>query len=158
MWACALAASASAAGARTLQASSQSLAGDVAAPLVSLLTVVDGALSPHRVMQALESARAQTHPNLQLVVVDVGVKPRPDLIPAADATWVLYLHMDEYEEAPVGGSGAGDEARSRAALAAALAAARGAVVMLWDAQDLHMPTRVAAQVGPMIGTDVGTCL
>lgn len=136
-----------------LAAAAPALARDVVydapdSPLVSLILVVDTSQPAvgSVVGAAISSARAQTFPNLELVVVDEGIVSHSGIVPPQDMSWVRYEHLGS------GWERGGDAGTRRAAsLAFAVEAARGDILLLWDEWDISMPTRVQAQVDILAG-------
>ena len=84
------------------------------------------------IAQTLDSLLAQTHPNLDIIVVDDG---------STDATWeVLQPYADRVHLIRQANAGIG------AARNTSVQAARGDYIALLDADDLCMPSRMAMQL------------
>lgn len=107
------------------------------APLVSVLIPCFNA--EKYVGEAIESALAQTHPNVEVVVVDDGsTDGSPDVIRS-------FAGRIEFEIGPNRGACA---ARNRA-----LALSRGEYVQFLDADDLLLPTKVERQLPSLVRGD-----
>ncbi len=78
---------------------------------------------------------AQTYTDSELLILDGGTRPIADLVPASDR--IRYTRIDRL---PIVGT-------SRNLLCEA---ARGEIVVHWDDDDWHGPTRLATQVAGMV--------
>lgn len=107
------------------------------APLVSVMVLTVQQRSGY-LQFALEQISAQTYPNIEVVVVDDSpVPPNTSAVPALAWRTVRLVHLP-----------------TRASIGtkrnAAVAAARGVVVVTWDDDDFYSPARVANAVEPIL--------
>ena len=121
-------------------------------PLVSLVCAVDTSEQAEFLVRALAYANQQSYANLELVVVDSNSVNRQDMIPPSELNWVTYVHA---KAANAEGGSPSAAASLHTQYAAAVQAARGSVLMLWDVRDIHASTRVEAQVTPILQQKAG---
>jgi hypothetical protein len=132
----ALACSSSLVVARTVDVASRS------SPLVSLVMATRGGATD-LMRLAIDSARQQTYPNVELVILDGGASASLDAKEAqrVDGEWLRYIHVQSHGAQA---ASLGDLYHTGAMLA------RGAVVMHWDEVHVHSESRVALQVQPLL--------
>jgi glycosyltransferase involved in cell wall biosynthesis len=102
-------------------------------PLVTCVMPTRG--RPHFVAQALEYFRRQDYPSLELVIVDDS--PPDERAPLPDDDRIRVVRVPR-------GTSIGAK-RNRAC-----GLARGEIVVHWDDDDWYAPTRISAQVGPLL--------
>jgi hypothetical protein len=111
-----------------------------AEPLVSCIMATYG--RPHLVPQAVASLLRQTHPALELVVVDDGPESLAPLLPADDR--VLHIRLERRQT--IG-----------AKRNIGIEAARGDLLANWDDDDWYAPWRIGYQVERLLADGAEVC-